>query len=148
MNRWVRPVVTAAVAAVVLAPGVIPSLADDFPLSTYPMFAVDRGPTSVIPTAVGWTEAGSRVRLSPYLLAGTSEPIHAVRTARVEVAGGRSADWCDEIARRAATRPPRQHDRVVSIEVVTETHDALATVTAGAEPIRVAVHASCSVVTP
>ena len=61
-GRWV---VTVAVGLVVRRPGAsCPDPADDFPISTYPMFTTERGEVVDIDTAVRVDEAG-RHRLSP-----------------------------------------------------------------------------------
>ena len=144
MNRWGPRLLTVAVVVAMIAPAVGDEPSDGFPLSTYPMFAADRGPVSSIATAVGRTEDGGRLRLSPNLLAGTEEPIMAVRTARVEIAGGRADTWCEEVATRVATGTSRW-DEVVVVEVVIEVHDSVASLTGTGHEPDVYVHARCAV---
>jgi hypothetical protein len=117
-------------------------------MSTYPMFATDRGSRTTVSTAVGTTSTGEQVRLSPHLLAGTEEPILAVRTARFMV-NHDPEGWCEEVARRVATHPLGRaaDDPVVEVVVVTETHDAVATLTEDAAPVGILVHATCEVET-
>lgn len=146
MNRWGPRLLTVAVVVAMIAPAVGDEPSDGFPLSTYPMFAVDRGPVSSIATAVGRTEDGGRLRLSPNLLAGTEEPIMAVRTARVAVAGGRADTWCEEVATRVAGSS--RWDEIVAVEVVTEVHDSAASLTGTGHEADVHVHASCAVARP
>jgi hypothetical protein len=137
--------VTVVVVALMLAPSVSVRPSDDFPLSTYPMFAVDRGRRSAFSTAVGVTDDGTRLRLSPHLLAGTEEPILAVRIAR-QMTNRDPDGWCLEIATRVArSNPGPTDDPVVEIEVVTETHDVIATLLDDAPPVGVLTHATCEV---
>lgn len=148
MHRWGPRIVTVVVVAVLVAPAVHLRPSDDFPLSTYPMFAVDRGRHSALTTAVGVTSTGERVRLTPRLLAGADEPILAVRTAR-EMANRDPDAWCREVADRVAfSELVTGDDPVVDIEVVTESHDALATLLDDAPPTGVLVHATCEVAAP
>ena len=146
MSRWGPRLLAVALVAVMIAPAVgEPS--DGFPLSTYPMFAVDRGPISSVSTAVGRTEDDQRLRLSPNLLAGTEEPIMAVRTARVAVARGQADSWCEEVAARVSAAGPGS-DRwgdITKIEVVTEVHDSASSLTSESYEPEVREHASCEV---
>lgn len=143
MDRWAPRIVTLLVVAALVSPAVARPPRDDFPLSTYPMFATDRGPVSSIATAVGWTTDGDRVRLSPRLLAGAAEPILAVRTARVAVSSGAAADWCAEVATRVAADDSRAE--VERIEVVVETHETARSAGGDDEPLAVEPHAECPV---
>ena len=78
--------VTVAVGLVVVAPAVLPDPADDFPISTYPMFTTERGEVVDIDTAVRVDEAG-RHRLSPQIVGGTSEIVSAAITVSRAIAG-------------------------------------------------------------
>lgn len=131
--------VVVAVALVTAWPALRRPPTDGFPLSTYPMFASDRGDTSTISTAVGVTVDGEVVRLSPEILAGTDEPMQAVSTAADAVRDGRAGDWCAQVARRI------DDDAVVAVEVRRETHDVIAHFTDDAEPLDVEVVATCEV---
>lgn len=144
MGRWGPRLITLAVVIVLAYPALGDPPRDGFPLSTYPMFAVDRGPVTQITTAIGRDPDGDRVLLSPHLLAGTDEPIMAVRTARTAVGDGRADEWCREVAGRVVDGPTRVA-AVDTVEIVTETHDGAATLTADAPPISVTVHATCAV---
>lgn len=126
---------------------------DSFPLSTYPMFSFDRGRTSHVATVVGVTADGSIERLSPMLIAGSDEPMHAVETVSTAVGAGeeRTAQLCAEVALRLASRNMNARaagarDEIVMVRVGAETHDAVAFFADGArEPQSVAVHAECEV---
>jgi hypothetical protein len=129
-------VVTVAVGLVVVAPAVLPEPADDFPISTYPMFTTERGEVVDIDTAVRVDEAG-RHRLTPEIVGGTSEIVSAAVTVSRAIAGGGAAltRLCGEIADRVGEPG--------SIEIVTERHDAVALLQDGAEPVEVTVHERC-----
>ncbi|QGG96204.1 hypothetical protein [Actinomarinicola tropica] len=144
-RRW-QAVVLVVVALVVAWPALRRPPTDGFPLSTYPMFASDRGAESVVATAVGRTPDGQRVRLSPEVLAGTDEPMLAVSTARRAVASDDADTWCGEVARRASGTTDGG-EPVAAIEVVVETHDAVAHFVDDAPPLDVEVHATCAVPT-
>jgi hypothetical protein len=122
-----------AVAAVV-APGF--SDEDSFPLSNYPMFSYDRGRVTALDTAVGINADGDIERLSPEVIAGGYEVIHASRTVSKAIRAGDAAGLCLEIAERAS-------DDLVRIEVVTETYDTIRWFDGDETPIDRAVHASC-----
>jgi len=128
--------VTVAVGLVVVAPAVLPDAADDFPISTYPMFTTERGEVVDIDTAVRVDDAG-RHRLSPELVGGTSEIVSAAVTVSRAIAEGAAAlaRLCGEIADRV--------DEPGSIEIVTERHDAVALLQDGAQPLEVTVHERC-----
>lgn len=155
MTRLLPWAAAAVLVGAMAAPALVDPPTDGFPLSTYPMFAVDRGATTTVVTAVGRTGDGGRTRLSPHLLAGTDEPILAVRTARAAVERGDAALWCDEIAQRVATASPaapatlgERSDAIVGIEVVSERHDARASIATGQGPIDSTIHATCLVDRP
>lgn len=114
---------------------------DGFPLSTYPMFASDRGATATIATAVGIDATGAEVRLSPELLSGTDEPMQAISTAAAAVREGRADAWCAQVAARVA----RADDGLVEVVVQRETHDVIAHFAEGAPPLDVDVVARCEV---
>ena len=139
MRRRVASVVSLAAILVVLLPAWIER--DSYPLSTYPMFSYRRDRVEVVDTAVGYDTAGQRVRLTPTLIAGGIEVIHAAATVSAAIAQGDTEALCNEIAARATTRRPA----LERIEVVSETHDVITYFAGDAVPIAVVVHASCTV---
>jgi hypothetical protein len=124
-----------AVAAVAL-PGFTDK--DSFPLSNYPMFSYDLGRVRPIDTAVGVTDDGEQERLSPEVIAGGYEVIHASRTVSKAIRAGDADALCNEIATRAGTEFTR-------IEVVTETYDTVRWFGGDETPLDRVVHASCEV---
>lgn len=136
-----RVAVLVVVALVTAWPALRRPPTDGFPLSTYPMFASDRGATATIATAVGVDDDGVVVRLSPELLSGTDEPMQAISTAAVAVREGRADTWCDQVADRVAgTRSD-----VAEVVVQRETHDVVAHFADDAAPLDVEVVARCEV---
>jgi hypothetical protein len=125
-----------AVAAVAL-PGF--SDKDSFPLSNYPMFSYDRGRVNALDTAVGITAAGEQERLTPEVIAGGYEVIHAARTVSKAIRSGDAPALCAEIAARSGD------DDIVRIEVVTETYDTIRWFDGDETPVDRVVHASCEV---
>jgi hypothetical protein len=74
--RWI----TAAVLAVVALPGALALVGvdhDDFPFSTYPMFARPRAETTTLSGAVAVAHDGTEARLDPQTIAGSPEPLLA-----------------------------------------------------------------------
>jgi hypothetical protein len=95
-----RRLVPIIAAVVVLSPLLRAPEDDSYPLSTYPMFATDRGREAAIATAVGIGEDGSVRRLSPEAISGTDEVILAAATVSAAVRRGEVEELCDEIADR------------------------------------------------
>jgi hypothetical protein len=122
-------------AAVVLSPLLRSPTDDTYPLSTYPMFASDRGAVHQMATAVEIEADGSASRLSPDLIAGTDEVVLASVTVTRAIQRGESAELCEEIAERAGA------SRI--IEVRTELIDVVALVADDAPPISFVVQARC-----
>lgn len=144
MDRLAPWAALVALVALMVAPALSDPPVDGFPLSTYPMFAVDRGKQATIATAVGLTASGEVERLSPALLAGADEPILAVRTAELMVRSDAAAGWCIEVAARVA-QAGHKHAELLVVQVRQETHNVVATVVDGAEPLAIQVHAECRV---
>ena len=72
--------ITAALVVVVAAPGALAIVGidhDDFPLSTFPMFARARPETTVLSGAVLVRPDGSEDRLGPQTISGSAEPLQA-----------------------------------------------------------------------
>jgi hypothetical protein len=132
-GRWL---VTVAVGAVVLAPALLPDPADDFPISTYPMFTIERGEVVDLDTAVLVDEDG-RHRLSPALVGGTDEIVAAAVTVSTAIARGSAALdlLCQDIADRV--------DGPGEIQIVTERHDAVDLLRDDAPAISITVRARC-----
>ena len=127
---------TLAVGAVVLAPAVLPEPDDDFPISTYPMFTIERGEVVDLDTAVLVDEDG-RHRLSPEVVGGSDQIVTAAVTVSQAISEGSVATGllCQDIADRV--------DGPGSIEIVTERHDAVDLLREGADAISVTVHERC-----
>ena len=127
---------TVAVGLVVVAPAVLPDPEDDFPISTYPMFTIERGEVVDLDTAV-LVDHDGRHRLSPQVVGGTSEPVSAsVAVTRAIQEGPVSLELlCQDIADRV--------DEPGEIQVVTERHDAVDLLQHGGEPLEVRIHERC-----
>ena len=129
----------AAVVGAVLAPPVLWPERDSYPLSTYPMFASDRGTRSSLAVAVGIDRDGAVHRLSASEVSGTDEVMLAVQTVRRAVAGGRADDLCRAVAGRT------RDGSLVAVEVRTEVVDSVGWLQGQREPESVTVHARCPV---
>ena len=97
---------------------------DAFPLSTYPMFAVERPTTLTMDYALGETRTGERRTLSP-ALAGTGEALQAFALFDRAVHGPREGlqRLCTEIAARVARDD--DYKDIVVVRIVTGQHDAV-----------------------
>ena len=135
-----RAALLVCVGAVVLFPALQPQHGDGFPLSTYPMFAADRGSVVAISTAVGIDGDGDVHRLDPSDIGGGDEPMLAAEAARVAVRDGDAGAYCDEVAARVDDRS------ITTVEVRTEVRDAVRDVDASEPADEVRVHARCEVV--
>lgn len=132
-------------AVAVGAPALQPDPADGFPVSSYPMFATDRGRVVVLATAVGVTREGDERRLGPQAVGGGDEVMLAASAARLAVSGS-SADarrYCREVADRVADGAGP--DDVTAVEVRTEERDAVADPQARRPARDVVAHARCTV---
>lgn len=142
-HRWT--LATVIVVAAMLLPVALDR--DDFPLSTFPMYAEARPGTVVLPTAVGVDAAGGRQRLSLDVIAGVDDPLIAAAELRDAIAAGRADDVCAVIAERLAARggeTPTARS-ITAVEVATERHDTVARVRGEPSEVAREVHARCAV---
>ena len=127
---------TFGIGLVVLAPALLPDPSDDFPISTYPMFTIERGEVVDLDTAVLVDDDG-RHRLSPEAVGGSDQIVTAAITVSQAISDGAAATalLCAEIAERV--------DGPGAIEIVTERHDAVDLLRDGADALSVTVHDRC-----
>ena len=125
-------------ALVILSPLLRAPGNDTYPLSTYPMFTSDRGPVQDFATVVGIDEAGSVLRLSPDLIAGTDEVMLASVTVERAVARGRVEGLCEEVAARV-------DQPIVEIVVRTETVDLVGHIVDDIQALSITEHVRCAV---
>lgn len=146
--------VAAVAAAAVAAPGIATLRGnagdDSFPLSTYPMFSRERGRVSDFAVVVGYDTTGRAHRLSPTVIGGSDQVIHAATTVRNAIIGGPGAsdELCIEILGRVLDADREagagfDRDDVVTVEIATERHDAVAWFEGDERPIERTVHATC-----
>jgi hypothetical protein len=130
-----RSLAAAIAAAVVLSPLLREPQNDTYPLSTFPMFASDRGEEHHLDTAVMIADDGSVQRLSPELIAGTDEPVLAAVTLTRGIRRGDASIMCEEIAARIGG--------LAVVEVRTEHHNVINFIADDAPPLGITTHASC-----
>lgn len=140
-ERWFAVLVGVAATVAVLVPGVRmlvegPETPDGYPLSTYPMFARDRGRVVEVPTVVAVRD-GEVERLSPTAIAGTDQVIEASVVVGDAVRGGptAAAALCDEVLGRVGDAD--------EVRVVVERHDGVRWAAGEDEPVERRVVASC-----
>jgi len=131
--RWL---LTVAVVAALLLPVVRDH--DSFPLSTYPMYAHNRDRDVAFATVVGVTADERVVRLGLTTIADSDDALEAASLVRDEVRSGRADDLCRQVAARV-------DEQAVRVEVVTETHDAVAHTRGDPSLLAREVHATCPV---
>ena len=134
MRRWITRLIPAVAAVLVLSPLFRDPLSDTYPLSTYPMFATDRGSIHSIATVVERTDDGFE-RLSSKLISGTDEAVLASVTVSQAVRRGEADVLCEEVLERLGA----EH----RVEVRTETLDVVALSVEGSAGSTVTVHATC-----
>jgi hypothetical protein len=145
-TRWTRPwgalVTVLALAAVAYPLRREPLRRDDFPLSTYPMFAARRKDARIHLDYVVATGAPDRRRhVPPELIAGP-EVMQAMMTISRAVNRGHAATLCAEVAARLAPRAGwRAYD---TVQVITGDHLAVEYLTRGVLG-REQVRATCAI---
>jgi hypothetical protein len=122
-------IVSVAIVAATLEPLVRNPVDDGYPLSTYPMFAYERGRTITLAYPIGMTTAGERRVLEPELL-GTHEVLQAVMVVDGAVASHEADALCRRIAIAVAAEPA--HADVDVVRIVHGTHDTVDLVVDGA----------------
>jgi hypothetical protein len=136
-----RATVAAAVlAGVLLAPALVATRYDSFPLSTYPMFAGDRDRVAPVSTVVAVSGEGTE-RLSSHLIGGSDEPMLAAETVVHAIRDGTTDELCREVAQRAVGSELSGR----TLEVVTELYDSRAWFDGEREPVDRTVFAECTV---
>lgn len=129
-QRAVGAVVSILVIALTAAPVLKnPVKDDDFPLSTYPMFAYKRGTRHSFEYAIGWTADGQRRTIKPRHVAN-NEVMQARTTFSTAVSKRTLPQLCQRIAGRVAR--DRDLADVVRIEIVRGTHDSVDYLVGGA----------------
>jgi len=144
VDRRARILVTVGVLAALIAPVVLDR--DDFPLSTYPMYARTRGESVALVTAQAVDAAGTRSALTLGVIGDSDDPLIVAGELRDAVRDDRADRRCEEIARRAA-RWDALPAGVVRVEVVTERHDVVDHVEGEPSLLDRTIHASCGVPT-
>ena len=114
---------------------------DDFPVSTYPMFAGRRSTVVSVPSVQVLTPAGTSEPARPSLVAN-DEVIQAFETVRQAIRQGPVATdaLCLHVAGGLTA------DEATEVRVQTAEYDALAYFEGEREPVRVRTHATCEVV--
>jgi len=136
MTNRARCLFAAVLVLSVAAPVLRSPASDSFPLSTYPMFSLARPAETTVNSAVAYDSADARLTLSPRVVGGSVEVIQAAGTLAQAINAGTADALCREVLANAP-------DRVVTIEIVTETYDVVAYFDGDEDPLRRTVHARC-----
>ncbi len=139
MSALIRRLAPLLAAAAVLVPLIRSPESDSYPLSTYPMFATDRGRVAAIATAVAIDSDGVVSRLGSAAIGGTDEVILAAATVSAAVRRGEVDELCIEIARRL------DRTEFSTVIVRTEVVDVVDHVADDASPLTIEEHGRCGV---
>ncbi|WP_437625298.1 hypothetical protein [Sorangium sp. So ce1151] len=137
--------VTAGLLLLMLAPLFRRPPVDSFPLSTYPMFSWGRHDArTAVERAVGVDSRGGRRPIPPRLV-GSEEVLQAKATLAQSIRQGARATraLCRGIAARVAEQSGQAD--LVSVEIRTDTFDAVAFFEGQEAPIDSKLHATCKV---
>ncbi|MGK3965458.1 hypothetical protein WMF38_14935 [Sorangium sp. So ce118] len=137
--------VTAGLLLLMLAPLFRRPPVDSFPLSTYPMFSWGRHDArTTVERAVGVDSRGGRRPIPPRLV-GSEEVLQAKATLAHSIRQGARATraLCRGIAARVAEQSGQAD--LVSVEIRTDTFDAVAFFEGQEAPIDSKLHATCKV---
>ena len=122
-GRLLGSIVSVVLIAATIEPVLRDPNDDSFPLSTYPMFAWKRSTTVTMDYLVGYTADGQRWHVPPRAI-GSAEVMQAKRLVDRAVMHGQAG--MRELCERAAEKVRRLRPDIVSIAVVTGTHEAIA----------------------
>jgi hypothetical protein len=111
---------------------------DSFPLSTYPMYAGTRARVETLPAVLGTDRDGRVERLSTARIARSDDPLITTSLLRQAIRSGRAETLCGEIAGRAPSG-------IVTIEVVEDRFDLVASAAGDDGVLDRTVHARCTV---
>jgi len=120
--------------------------ADDYPLSTYPMFARPRGRIGDVTSALAIAADGSSSPVPPSFVAN-AEAMQAVSTLRRAVASGPRASraLCGAIAERVSRASDAGLRAALHVEIVSGRVDAIDYLAERAAPRSRRLHARCDV---
>jgi hypothetical protein len=127
-------------------PAFLETARDDFPLSTYPMFAGDRGKIARVVRAVAVVPGGEELRIPPELVSN-SEAMQVVQTLQRTFRAGpeESERLCRAIADRLRARGDTALGRAERVELQSLEVDSVRYLGGEREPLLRRVHARCAV---
>ncbi|HEY5640602.1 MAG TPA: hypothetical protein VIW01_11185 [Dehalococcoidia bacterium] len=132
----------AALIVAVLLPLAGDPRADSFPFSTYPMFSGRQSSETTIPHAIVTDSDGERSVLPPVAVAN-DEVVQAFETLRQAVRQGPEATA--RLCARAADWYAGRGEGPATVEIVSDTYNAVAYFEGDKQPVATEVHASCEV---
>jgi|GEM_PF-956885 len=138
-TRWWQPTLLALVVALLVSPVFVGE--DDFPLSTYPMYARTRPADVAFVTAQGVAVDGTTRPLGLDVIGASDDPLIVAGELRAAVSAGRAVQRCELIRDRLIDVRPDDADVVVRI--VTEQHDVIEHTADRPSLIERTVHAEC-----
>jgi len=119
---------------------------DGFPLSTYPMFARPRAPTTTIHAAVAIASDGARTPIPPALL-GTHETMQAVRILSRSLRAGPDGaqQLCSAVAARLARSADEAFHDAQQVAIISQELDVLSYAQGVRDVSGVHTHAQCPI---
>lgn len=117
---------------------------DNFPLSYYPMFSLERGQTSRVTYVMGFDAQRNRIPI-PYTLIGAGGMNQVRRQLTKTVRQGEADKFCRSVQSKVAARKTGPIARVVSLDVTTGTYNLTGFFSGNRAPESEQVHATCQV---
>jgi hypothetical protein len=146
-SRRIPALLVAITLGVVLSPlaqNWSPKPKDNFPLSYYPMFSARRASEYSTPTLVAVNAQGQRTTL-PHRFAGSGGFNEVRHQVRARISNGKAKSLCRKLARRISREENWKEKELMTVQVITATHnldDYFAGKKAAASEV---LHASCPV---
>lgn len=144
--RWRVGLTGLLVFLATVSPALVAPTDDAFPLSTYPMFARNRGTQATVTSANAIDRNGRRSPVPPGLIAN-AETMQALQTLRktVRAGAGPSAALCRSIAERIRNGQAPDLADSFRVEISTNRVATIPFLRGEASPKQVQLHARCAV---
>lgn len=139
---WIA--VTLAVVLSPLSQNWSPTPKDNFPLSYYPMFSARRTSEYSTPTLIALTAQGQKTTL-PYRFAGSGGFNEVRHQVRARIKDGKAKSLCRKLARRIAREEEWRKKGIMTVQVITATHNLDEYFAGRKEATKEKIHASCPV---
>lgn len=141
-DAWWQPLVLVGTIGALVWPVIAD--ADDFPLSTYPMYSRARPAEVAFVTAQGVDASGAITPLGLDVIGASDDPLLVAGELRAAIRNGQADERCELILDRVLGGRTSA-DRHVTIQIVTERHDVIEHTGDRPSLVDRTVHAECGV---